>query len=883
MRKLLGFLFGATMIASAAFGAVACEEESDLVNYEVNVKTRGGAPVSSIQVQAYQSDSLLQTKTTDASGKVVFELEQGTYDIKVVNLPQGYSDISGAEYQTSTSSTSLDYYLNTSIIKSDPPAGKKYKVGDIAYDFSVTTDDGSVCTLSEVLEEKKAVVLNFWATWCTYCIQEFPALQDAYNVYSEKLEVIALSTTDSMQEVQTWKGSNGYSFPMGADTIGLSSMYVENGIPLTAIIDRYGAVSYIHEGAADLETFLSLFAKYTAEDYAQDIVIGGNNDVPNDGVIEAVEPNVSMQDPATVASAINAPGCNVTYSARPSSSYTEEEYKYAWPWLVSNNELYPANEKLHYSFGIIFMSFHAEAGQTLAFDYNICTEDLFDQVFVQIYDGGSYQNTLLHVLDGNSNGYKTLYAFAAEREGNYTLSITYYRDTEDGKDAPTDPFVRLKNVRLVDVEEIDSPTQIKRYAAKGAYTENVGYASYITPVLNETDGYYHVGTADGPLLYADIIYSTPWSSASVYTYIYYDQCVFEGFDYGDLYSEYWWLCSNSNNEYVPVNEELRFLLELLVDNYGEGRENEWLELCLYYDRYLMSEESDPVKGLWFTSAIPVTVNVQDGVGSGSWTVNIEKRVLPRGYKYAFTPTTSGVYEVKSTGTQDTIGWLMDENRVQLAENDELLNPSAAQGKNFYFQYSFEAGKTYYVVVDLFSTNGETGVCGLDIIYVASEYDFFTNAATGPYTYEELTGEIYVPNAIKTVYDEVSDRWYELREDGTKGSKIYLDLTRGTPLLNTQSLEQILNESTAYEPEERAFYFHETLPDGTDVSRDYTDIMKQYLAQAKSGSIESELYGYVEVDAQLYDILKKFTAKYDGFGGLTDSWLMMCYYYQHLGA
>lgn len=48
-------------------------------------------------------------------------------------------------------------------------------VGDPAPDFSLPDLDGNVVSLSNY--RGRAVLLNFWATWCHYCIEEFPLIQ----------------------------------------------------------------------------------------------------------------------------------------------------------------------------------------------------------------------------------------------------------------------------------------------------------------------------------------------------------------------------------------------------------------------------------------------------------------------------------------------------------------------------------------------------------------------------------------------------------------------------------------------------------------------------------------------------------------------------------
>ena len=65
-----------------------------------------------------------------------------------------------------------------------------YQLGDKMDDFTVTTHDGRSLTLSEVLKEKDAVLINFWATWCNPCRNEFPFMEEAYQQYADKVEII---------------------------------------------------------------------------------------------------------------------------------------------------------------------------------------------------------------------------------------------------------------------------------------------------------------------------------------------------------------------------------------------------------------------------------------------------------------------------------------------------------------------------------------------------------------------------------------------------------------------------------------------------------------------------------------------------------------------
>ena len=44
----------------------------------------------------------------------------------------------------------------------------------------------------------KYVVLDFWGSWCTWCIKGFPKLKDYYAKYRDKLEIVGIDCNDAM-------------------------------------------------------------------------------------------------------------------------------------------------------------------------------------------------------------------------------------------------------------------------------------------------------------------------------------------------------------------------------------------------------------------------------------------------------------------------------------------------------------------------------------------------------------------------------------------------------------------------------------------------------------------------------------------------------------
>ena len=68
------------------------------------------------------------------------------------------------------------------------------EVGDVAPDFELETLDGGTVRLSDF--RGTPVVLNFWASWCTPCREEFPCLRDALADADGAFELIGVDTGD---------------------------------------------------------------------------------------------------------------------------------------------------------------------------------------------------------------------------------------------------------------------------------------------------------------------------------------------------------------------------------------------------------------------------------------------------------------------------------------------------------------------------------------------------------------------------------------------------------------------------------------------------------------------------------------------------------------
>ena len=121
----------------------------------------------------------------------------------------------------------------------------------IAPDMIFSDGNGQPIHLADL--RGKVVFLDFWATWCPYCIAELPAINELHQKLAANKDIVFIMADVDNNLIKSAKfmADHQYSLPVHGINGSITQIMPNGTIPATLIIDKSGRIVYKHVGSAD--------------------------------------------------------------------------------------------------------------------------------------------------------------------------------------------------------------------------------------------------------------------------------------------------------------------------------------------------------------------------------------------------------------------------------------------------------------------------------------------------------------------------------------------------------------------------------------------------------------------------------------------------------
>ena len=140
------------------------------------------------------------------------------------------------------------YLIGSLLVKSEKQDVSQTIVGMEAPEFKLTTIYGESMRLSEL--RTRAVMLNFWASWCGPCVEEMPTLQAYSEKYEQDLIILGINADEPRSDVVGFVEQHSLSFTILLDPDSrIQDLYSIRAFPTSYFIDQEGVVRAVHIGS----------------------------------------------------------------------------------------------------------------------------------------------------------------------------------------------------------------------------------------------------------------------------------------------------------------------------------------------------------------------------------------------------------------------------------------------------------------------------------------------------------------------------------------------------------------------------------------------------------------------------------------------------------
>ena len=122
--------------------------------------------------------------------------------------------------------------------------------------FTLNNLEDEPISLDMLLKKNKAVLINFWATWCPPCREEIPGLINLQEKFKDKsFTILGVDVGESKTKASNFAEKIGINYPVVLDfDMSVSEHYSVVGIPTSLLVSSAGKIlGEYHSYTPDLE------------------------------------------------------------------------------------------------------------------------------------------------------------------------------------------------------------------------------------------------------------------------------------------------------------------------------------------------------------------------------------------------------------------------------------------------------------------------------------------------------------------------------------------------------------------------------------------------------------------------------------------------------
>jgi thiol-disulfide isomerase/thioredoxin len=128
------------------------------------------------------------------------------------------------------------------------PPVKGLSIGDTVPDITINNILNYKTTSAKLADSKgKLTILDFWATWCSACLMNFPKMEALQKEFGDSVRILAVAYEDQKKITHFFNSKAGqkYNIPSVVNDTLLGKLFPHQGIPHCVWIDNNGVVKTI--------------------------------------------------------------------------------------------------------------------------------------------------------------------------------------------------------------------------------------------------------------------------------------------------------------------------------------------------------------------------------------------------------------------------------------------------------------------------------------------------------------------------------------------------------------------------------------------------------------------------------------------------------------